>query len=137
MLVHRYVIDLEGRGKVFLRVLKDLNLFDLRSNDAEMMLQYVYKECAVQIINFVDSDPQYFPKQIEMLPDFKYFEHIETLRYPQNLPIFLQALKTFALELMFLISHKVGLGIRCNFILESITEEYIVVAKIQEFDTPF
>jgi hypothetical protein len=62
------------------------------------------------------------------LPDVRYFSHIAQFSSPDFVYNFTNAFKEFALMLLGIIQRKVGLKVEYDYILDSITDDYVIIS---------
>lgn len=131
MRMQRFVLDLEGSGKILKHRIVELNLIGKVHNYNEI-IDFLYKETISQIVLLIDSNIAYYPAKLNSLPDFQHLEHFDELRNPLKLREYKQAISDFGTTLLFKVSNKIGITIDSEFILDAATEDYIVLSRIEK-----
>lgn len=130
-LPQRYIVDLEGHGKVFYNTIRSLGIGVTQPFDDQILharQKYVYDECASQIGTALSPLPVEFLTVLSTLPNPQYFEHFDDfMNSPQIVAPFMDAFKVFALGIYSRIHQKIGFNLGCDYHLEAVTEDFMVV----------
>lgn len=131
----RYIVDLEGHGVKFFDTIRSLGIgYRQPFNQMELYerQKFVYNESASQIAMIVDSNPMLFMTELQKLPNPIYFEHHEEFNDPKISSAFVDAFREFALGIYDQIRIRVGLQFHWDYLLEAITETYMVICVIDK-----
>lgn len=131
MIIQRFVLDLVDSGKILKHRIVELNLIGKVHNYNEIV-EFLYRETISQIVLIIDSDIAQYPAKLNTLPDFQHLEHFDQLRNPLKLREYKQAIVEFGTYLLFLINDKIGITVDSEFILDAVTEDYIVLSRIEK-----
>lgn len=131
MRIERFVLDLEGTGKILKHRIVELNLIG-RVHNYNEIIEFLYKETISQIVLIIDSNIAQFPAKLNSLPDFQHLEHFDELRNPLKLNEYKQAINDFGASLLFRISNKIGITVDSEFLLDAVTDDYIVLSRIEK-----
>jgi hypothetical protein len=131
----RYVVDLDGHGVKFFDAIRNLGIgYREPYNQSEHFARqkFVFNESASQIAMIVDSNPTLFLTELQKLPNPIYFEHHEEFSDPRIAAAFNNAFREFALGIYDRIRIRVGLHFHWDYLLEAITETYMVICVIDK-----
>lgn len=126
----RYVLDLEGHGRVFKVELLNFGVsteYIQTSITCSSYLDFVYNECASQILTVFEPDIEKFLIKLTHLPDMKFFENIPVLQRPDVQPMFCNKFREFGFNLATIIARRIGLFMDAQYLLETIADDYIII----------
>lgn len=133
-----YIVGLEGCGQYFKMGLKNLGLSDVpavQRDHSSSELQFVYKQCAEQILIAYECDVRLFAQRLLILPDIKFFEHIPQFHDLVWFSNFSTHFREFALNVIFRIHRVLGLKMNVDYLLEQIADDYIILLQCEKGST--
>ena len=126
----RYVLDLDGYGRIFKMNLNNLGISSQRvynHSGSKSDIDFVYNESTSQILLAYDPNPAMFLVKLNQLPDIKFFGHIANFNNPQFVAVFTTYFREFALTLLFQIQRILGIKLNVDYLLDAVTDDYIVI----------
>ena len=128
----RYVVALEGHGRIFRMALHNLNIPSVRHayQDKDSDLDFVYKDCTSQAMMAMGEDVTAFLPKLMVLPELGAFRHIPVLNDPETSRLFVIAFREYAFMLASIIQRKVGFTQGTDYLLESVAEDYMVIMQV-------
>lgn len=133
----RCVLDLQGYGRVFRRHLLDLGLSKQVDPAAAMSaseLDFAYNECTSQVVNAIGLDMARFLSELQHMPDMRLLAHIGQFTPSQvgflNAHQFHARFREYAMALVGIIAQTLGIQADVDYLLEALTEDYIIIMRI-------
>lgn len=128
-MIGRHIVDLNGYGKEFYNCIRNFSL-GYRVDDPggqKEREKFIYHESANQIFMFLDTNVQAFMNALQTLPNMEQFKHIPDLFLPERYQIFAEQFRMFAFGLAQMTFSKVPVDSSMDYLLETITESYMIV----------
>ncbi len=130
-----YILGLEGCGQYFKMALRNLGLKEtpvVQRDHSSSELEFVYKQCAEQILIAYEGDERQFFQRLLLLPDIKFFEHIPQFNDLVWFTALSQHFREFALNLMFRIQRVLGVRVNVDYLLEQIADDFIILHQYEK-----
>lgn len=130
-----YIIGLEGCGQYFKMSLRNLGLKDdpvIQRDHSSSVLDFVYKQCAEQVLIAYEGDERQFLQRLLKLPDLKFFEHIPEFSNAEWVNMFSQCFREFALNLLFRVKRVLGVRVNVDYLLEQIADDFIILHQYEK-----
>lgn len=139
----RYIVSIMPLGERFMNVIQDLDLGNNyvtdhtkpRSEiDVITAQQYIFRESIVQITNVLSPDLTVFLREIQRLPDLKYFKQIgELMDHGPRRVAFENHFREFAFHFLTIVAKYIPLRLDKDYIVDGVHHSYVV---IREADKP-
>lgn len=125
-----YLVGLEGCGQYFKMSMRNLGISEEpnpQHDHSPNILQFVYRQCAEQILIAYEGDVRKFAERLLILPDTKFFAHIPQFENRAWVMEFSRQFREFALNLLFRIHRVLGTRTDVDYLLEQIADDYIIL----------
>lgn len=126
----KYIVGLEGHGRLFKMHLRNLGISAVpryHESGARCDLDFVYNESASQMLLIYDQDTQKFLVRLMQLPQINFFKHLDQFSDPTFVMHFTSCFREFALGILFEINRKLGYRSDVDYLLEAIDDDYMIV----------
>ncbi len=128
----RYIVDLEGFGRMFRMTLQNLGISSAidRNSGEDSHLNFVYKECVDQAMLIMGGDMTTFITKLTVMPEISTMRHIPMFSDHASTAAFATAFREFAFMLASILQRKIGFTNAVDYYLEAVTEDYMVVNQV-------
>lgn len=130
--MNRYVVALDGYGRLFMQSLRNFGIDDTIRDDAtgKTLVQYVYSEIITQIFMHYEATPEIFLARLQTLPLFPNLRHVSNLQ-DRNIAIaFGVKCREFGFAVYTQLKRFVPMTPELDYLLEAFTPDYIVILEI-------
>ena len=113
MQVSRYIVDLQGYGRVFKTFIINLGVSEQLMPNVIGHVRYtdfVYTESAMQLMMIYGPNYSEFLKALAIYPDMTLFANIPELTNPLKREVFIQKFREFGFHFSEIIRSKIGIN---------------------------